>query len=1076
MLQDENLAAAGAYDEYNKWVRHNAICGAITLVVALLSFHVVWPLHILFMVSADDLAAAHLTRFGLIGGYFQDLLNVLLLKKDYGWFFQSYYFNWFRDIATGAQPLSNAWIGWLGLVITTGITGFALNTHRKTPNIYGDTRWTTMNDLKAMSKRNLVGIDKSLFVVGKFDGKLIRMGETLSILLLAPPGCQPPGSRVRMADETEKNIEDVLIGDLVASPTDTGTLETARVKRLITYENRDVYAIRVPGEPIGYRCSDNHILTYATTSPEGIAWHDLPLTEFMALPEEERFAARVAVYQGDGVVKLRNFVVAKVARGRVHGFELEGESQRYLTDHSIATHNTGKSVGFIVPSAVSMDKACLFFHDQKPELFDMTSGHRATVGPVFQLKWSAQDMPHGTWLTDEQIKLVSPNLLEIDKSGNPIRDEAGRFKTRAIFYPSWNPLSPKCIPGPGPRRDLYLERLANVLCPDSGSDKFWTSKGRAALIGIASYLVAKFELASEPGGEAFWKGIPEHWKGREACFPALVDWFAYAQNEFDDGSDDPMRSMFKAALDEARKMDEIFSRSDRIGMPVLNRAINEITNLMNSPDKTRGSILQTLDDGLAAFKNEAVRQRTSTSDFAFYELRGMPSPEAKEREMAKVEAARQAGKIYKPRYAKSEYLPISIYVSVNTEDAKAMAPITGIFVDAANAALIANGPNSIDDQDNQYGPYDFIFLLDEAPQLPKLDTVVNGPSVGRSKRVSYIIVGQDFGQFEQKYSKPEVDTLKSTTAIKIVLSQNNESSAEQIVKMAGKVTIKKHSYSEKGGGKDVMSLLFPGKSVSESWDQTDFLKPGFIMSMPEDKHIVLVQNYMTRPILADTPKFFLEDDLAKKVYNLRSFKGPPPATPMPANFMEQAALAWAERSEQKVVETERKEALNDPRHVIIATPRDIQSLTRDGFGEMMERPGLFACAAVNIHKDECFFDLPEIDDILVTDRVEDVVAFVGKSRYFIFDEDTLEKEINAKLRLSNEPHLPTDFAELVTKRAIEVGETPGADIYYLGYQGGAALDLPDSPDKVTPQFTVRWIAEVVTFIMGIEEQKRMFEL
>mgnify|MGYP002716722487 CR=1 FL=1 len=1074
MHQDENLAKAGAYDEYNKWVRHNAITGIVTVLVALVTFHLVWPLHIGFVVKSAELAAAGAGRLELVGGYFSDLWSVLSFQNSYRWFFGGYYFAWFKAIKSGEVPFSIAWTFWLGIVFVTAMTGMLLNTHRKTPNIYGDARWATLQDLKAMSRRNLVGLDKALFVVGKFDKQLIRMGETLSVLLLAPPGCQPSGSRVRLADGSEKPIEEIAIDDVVVSPTDLGGLESARVKRLITYEDKSIVSVRAIGAPVGYRCSDNHVLTYAEPSPAGLAWRDLPVRDFLELPEDQRSAAKVGVWREDGSVQLLPFEVTSVGQGRVHGFELEGPSQRYLTDHAIATHNTGKSVGFIVPSAVSMDKACLFFHDQKPELFDMTSGHRASVGPVFQLKWSAQDEPNGTWLSEEQVKLTSPDLLERDASGNPVRDDAGRYKTLPIFYPSWNPLSPKSIPGPGPRRDLYLERLANVLCPDSGSDKFWTSKARAALIGLASYLVAKFELAGEPGNEMFWKGIPDHWQGREACFPALVDWFAWAQMEFDDGSDDPMRSLFKAALDEAKKMDEIFTR--RVGQPVLNRAINEITNLMNSPDKTRGSILQTLDDGLAAFKNEAVRQRTSTSDFAFYELRGMPTAEAKAREMAKVQAAKAEGKIYKPRYKKTEYLPISIYVSVNTEDAKAMAPITGIFVDAANAALIANGPNAIDDQGNQYGPFDYIFMLDEAPQLPKLDTIVNGPSVGRSKRVSYIIVGQDFGQFEQKYSKPEVDTLKSTTAIKLILSQNNETSAEQISKMAGKVTIKKHSLSEKSAGKDPISFLFPGKSASESWDQVDFLKPGFIMSMPENKHVVMVQNYMTRPILADTPKFWLEKDINKKVYNLREFTGPPPALPMPADTMAAAARAYAERQAMKVVATERREALDDPRHVIIATPRDIQSLTRDAFGEMMDRPNVFACAAVKINKDECFFDLPEPEEILVTDRVEDIVAFIGKSRYFVFDEVALEEEVNSKLRLAGETPLATDFAEYVTRRAVDVGETPGNDIYYLGYQGGAALDLPDGPDRVTPQFTVRWIADVITFIMGIEEQKRMFEL
>src|SRR6185437_13831589 len=116
----------------------------------------------------------------------------------------------------------------------------------KTPNIYGDARWATENDIAEMERRNLVGPNGKLAICGKFKGKLLRMHETLSLLLLAPPG-------------------------------------------------------------------------------------------------------------------------------------------------------TGKSVGFIVPCAVELDQASLFIHDQKPELHDMVSGHRAKLGPVFQLKWSAVDKPNGDW-------------------------------------------------------------------------------------------------------------------------------------------------------------------------------------------------------------------------------------------------------------------------------------------------------------------------------------------------------------------------------------------------------------------------------------------------------------------------------------------------------------------------------------------------------------------------------------------------------------------------------------------------------------------------------------------------------
>ena len=125
------------------------------------------------------------------------------------------------------------------------------------------------------------------------------------------------------------------------------------------------------------------------------------------------------------------------------------------------------------------------------------------------------------------------------------------------------------------------------------------------MIGLVHYLVAKVELAQNESFEDFdYTGIPPYWKGKEASFPLLVDWFTDAQGAVEDAEgDDPMRQLFKVALADARRMDEAWL--ERRGMPLLNRAIAELTSLMNSPDKTRGSILTTLDEALAPFKNEA---------------------------------------------------------------------------------------------------------------------------------------------------------------------------------------------------------------------------------------------------------------------------------------------------------------------------------------------------------------------------------------------------------------------------------------------------------------------------------------
>lgn len=181
---------------------------------------------------------------------------------------------------------------------------------------------------------------------------------------------------------------------------------------------------------------------------------------------------------------------------------------------------------------------------------------------MFQLKWSAVDKPDGDWIDEDQMKRFPPDLLATDENGALLQDEYGRHKTKPIYYPSWNPLSPGSLPAPGPARDTYIERLVNVMCPDpvSGGDKFWTQMARAALIGMIHFVAMKVECSQDPKIRASLRGIPEEWHGKEPSLPMLVDWIAHAQREYDDGSEDPMRTMLKATIDEAYEMNEAWNR------------------------------------------------------------------------------------------------------------------------------------------------------------------------------------------------------------------------------------------------------------------------------------------------------------------------------------------------------------------------------------------------------------------------------------------------------------------------------------------------------------------------------------
>lgn len=256
-----------------------------------------------------------------------------------------------------------------------------------------------------------------------------------------------------------------------------------------------------------------------------------------------------------------------------------------------------------------------------------------------------------------------------------------------------------------------------------------------------------------------WNLLPEKWINHEPCLAMILEWITSSQIEqsneikrrLEEGDQmaamaDPMRDLLDAAVEEANNYG--YSR----------RCVTELSALSAMPDKERGSVLSTGLTGIGIFKNSAVVARTSFSDIQFKDLRGMKDP------------------------VTGEWKPISVYLSVNQTDAQALNPISATFVDLMSAYLISNPPNSVNRTDGKMGPFPTLFVLDEFPQMPKLKAVIDGPAVGRGQKVSYLLIGQDLGQISGKYGKDDLETVISTTACKVILSQNNEQTAQRFPK------------------------------------------------------------------------------------------------------------------------------------------------------------------------------------------------------------------------------------------------------------------------------------------------------
>lgn len=521
-----------------------------------------------------------------------------------------------------------------------------------------------------------------------------------------------------------------------------------------------------------------------------------------------------------------------------------------------APPGTGKTVGIVMPTIFNSPGMSIVVNDPKPELCFKTTGARAKVGPVFVINWGAEDNP-----------------------------------AEGIYYPSWNPLSPTAIPAPGPDRDMYIDSMCNVLVedPKGGADPHWSKTGRAALTGFLHFIAFKCEKARANDyfiGRVYegkldeedkkvlegyylemndpmaaralqnlrsgnlnidnylpigtWNLLPERWIGREACIAMILEWITEAQikqsqdikRRLEEGDQmaamaDPMRDLLEEAVNEARK----FGYSQR--------CIVELSQLSTMPDKERGSVLSTGFGGIGIFKNSAVVSRTSFSDINFKDLRGMKDP------------------------ITGQYKPISVYLSVNQVDAKALSVISGTFIDLMSNYLIANPPNFVNKTDGKMGPFPTLFVLDEFPTMPKLTAIIEGPAVGRGQKVSYLLIGQDLGQISGKYGKDDLETVISTTACKVILSQNNEVTAQRFSKMIGNKTVQTTSFSKTEGG---LGGAAKGqnpfsKNVSYQLQGTAVISTTQLLSLPMLKQVVLMQGFIDRPIMADSPRWYLDKQM-----------------------------------------------------------------------------------------------------------------------------------------------------------------------------------------------------------------------
>ena len=506
------------------------------------------------------------------------------------------------------------------------------------------------------------------------------------------------------------------------------------------------------------------------------------------------------------------------------------------------------------------DNACLFIHDPTGQLMKSTSGYRATLGPVYNMDFSKSDKPE-----------------------------------QGIFYPCWNPLNENNMPPQHAGRDSYIDSLVEFLIPDGpeGTDPYWVKSGRSCLTGLTIYIANKVEQAKandyfvarldkgfdeqdfkvlesyykgmQPTEEVkkaldaikqghfskdiytpigTWDPLPQNWIGHEASFGMLLDML----NNWMFSKTKELRKRRESGDIDAANLDVWQQILDTMVNEIFyygysRRGLLELNQVFALPDKQRASVLSMAQSGIEPFKNAAIRERTSSNDFCYSDFRGRKDEKT------------------------GEYKPLTFYI--NNEGGS----VCTLFINMISGALMDKGQN-----EGKMGPFATEFILDDFGRMPKLQSIADGVTFGRSKGNVYLVCVQDWHQITAKYGEDTTDIILSSVAAKIIKRQNNPDTRSKVMGGIMQLTriVEASHGGEKGFGKDVNPFVRKG-GIKRMKDGT--IGGSGILKLDPDAQLVLYAGFYHRPIQAKTSLYFKNDVLKAKSSIL-------PVGNMPADMLE----------------------------------------------------------------------------------------------------------------------------------------------------------------------------------------------
>ena len=238
--------------------------------------------------------------------------------------------------------------------------------------------------------------------------------------------------------------------------------------------------------------------------------------------------------------------------------------------------------------------------------------------------------------------------------------------------------------------------------------------------------------------------------------------------------------------------------------------------------------MQTTQTGLDLYQNPLIKANTAVSDFT---VRDLLDPKQ----------------------------TVSLYLVLQPNDVEKLRPLTRLFISTMMSKLVRDMDFGEGGGTTNVVKQRLLLMLDEFPQLRKMEQIENQLAICAGYGVKICIVAQNIGQLNQLYTKD--NGIAANCHVQIYFTPADNDSARMLSDKLGDATITTNSVSSSG------KLFEKNTSVSEN--ARKLMTPDEASRMDEEKELVFVTG--KRPIFADKIRFYKEPYFVKRV----SVKAPP---------------------------------------------------------------------------------------------------------------------------------------------------------------------------------------------------------